>query len=519
MLKKVLIGLLALVVVGSIGLYFLARSVFTHDSVRAAIAEQLSTSLGQPVAIGGISASIYPRVTMNLSGVAIGRPARIQVAKLEVGTDFRALLSRRIEHAALRLTGATIELPLPAFAVPSAPPPPSGDSRSSSVEIVSIDEIALRDVTITSGGRTLRGDIEVVPQGQGVAVRRIALVADGATIEITGQITDLSGPVGELSITSGALNFDELLAFVSDFAGSAGAAASGGAPPARTADATAGRPVAMNIGVSLEAEGAAMGGLSLQKLSGRARITPAGMALEPIRFGMFGGNFDGALTLTLAETPAFRLNAALSGVDMGAVTTFAGSPDTITGRLTGTLELSGRGMDAASVLRSTRGTARVEITNGTVKRLGLVRTILLATSGRSGAVAQSATNVSNDEPFARLAATLAVANGSASTADLRFESNDLLLTAAGVVRLDGASMNLAGDVQLSDKLSAQVGRDLVRYTQDQGRVTLPVVITGSADNPRVRIDVASVARRAITNRAKEEVQGAVKKGLGGLFGR
>lgn len=46
-----------------------------------------------------------------------------------------------------------------------------------------------------------------------------------------------------------------------------------------------------------------------------------------------------------------------------------------------------------------------------------------------------------------------MAEGSASTRDLRFESNDLLLTAAGAVRLDGSAINLAGQVQLSDKLS------------------------------------------------------------------
>ncbi len=57
--------------------------------------------------------------------------------------------------------------------------------------------------------------------------------------------------------------------------------------------------------------------------------------------------------------------------------------------------------------------------------------------------------------------------------------------------------------------------DLVRYTQTGGRVTLPASITGSSWNLRVRIDAGEVVKRAITNRANEEV----KKRLGGLFGR
>jgi hypothetical protein len=72
---------------------------------------------------------------------------------------------------------------------------------------------------------------------------------------------------------------------------------------------------------------------------------------------------------------------------------------------------------------------------------------------------------------------------------------------------------------LSEELSKQAGRDLARYTQQEGRVTLPVTITGSAESPQVRVDVASAAKRAITNRATEEVEGAIKRGLGGLLGR
>ena len=517
MVRKILVAFVAVVIVASIGLFLWARAVFTQDNVRRSLAEQLSTSLGQPVAIGGISASIFPRVTVNLTGVEIGRPARIHVQALRVGTDFRALLSRRIEHAAIRLNGAKIELPLPELTVASAPPSSGGGPGSSPVEIVSIDEIVLRDVDVTSGGRTLHGDIEVVPQGAGLNVRKFTLGAGKSTVEITGQIADLAGPTGELSMKAGALNLDELLAFVSAFAGGAGAAAPAGSPAARSAAARPGSPV-MNLALSIDADSATLGGLALQKLSGRARLTPDSVALAPVRFGLLGGSYDGAVTLKPGAQPRFGLNGALAGVDMAALTTFAGSPDTITGRLSGKVDMSGSGTDTKSALKSAKGTARVDITNGVVKRLGLVRTVIAATSGRSGAPAASS-GVSSDEPFARLGATLAVAGGSARTTDLRFESNDLLLAAAGTMALDGSAINLAGQLQLSDKLSQQAGRDLVRYTQEQGRVTLPVTVTGSADHPQVSINLASAAERALTNRVTEEAQKAIKKGLGQLLGR
>jgi len=151
-------------------------------------------------------------------------------------------------------------------------------------------------------------------------------------------------------------------------------------------------------------------------------------------------------------------------------------------------------------MKAAHGSGRVDIVDGVVKNLGLVRSVV-AMSGRADAM--GAGMGSRDEPFAKLGATLAIADGLATSQDLRFESKDLLLGAAGSVRLDRSAINLLGQLQLSDELSKQA-LDLVRYTQDSGRVTLPVNISGSADAPQVRIDVASMAKRAISNRANEE---------------
>jgi uncharacterized protein involved in outer membrane biogenesis len=258
-----------------------------------------------------------------------------------------------------------------------------------------------------------------------------------------------------------------------------------------------------------------MGMLTLDKLAGKARITSAAMTFEPISFGVFGGRYDGSLLFTLGAVPDFKLNATLAGVDMAAATAFAGSPGTVTGRLSGKLNLTGRGMEASSVMKAARGTARLDIVDGVIKNLGLIRSVVVATSGRADAA--GAGGGARDEPFTKLGATLTVSEGSANTGDLRLESKDLLLAAAGTVRLDGSAINLTGQVQLSDELSKQAGRDLVRYTQEGGRVTLPATITGSAKAPQVRIDIASMAKRALTDRASEEAQKALKKGLGGLF--
>jgi uncharacterized protein involved in outer membrane biogenesis len=524
-MKKLLLAVLLVMVVGSIALFFWARSVLAQDAVRAALAAELSEALGQPVTIGSISAAVYPRVTVKLGEVVIGEPAGVQIATLDVGTDFRALLSRRIEHATARAEGARIQLPLiPMGRAPGATPArgPS-DAGASPVELVSIDEIVVEDVELASGGRVLRGDIEIVPEAGGALnLRRVSLAADDASIEAKGRITDLNGPVGELTIEAGELNVDRLLAFFNDFAGQATTSSTG-------VEQSSARAAEPDLHVGITAARAYMAGLTLDALSARARVTDTGVMLQPMTFGVLGGKYDGSVgirSVVAGGPPAFTFTANLGGVDVAEVIRFAGAAtDPITGRLSGQLEVVGTGADAAAALRSLRGRARVNIVDGIVRNLGLVRAVVIATSMRgaastaagAGVAATTEANRSRDEPFKMLRATVAIAGGRLTTNDLHLEGTDVSLDAAGSIPLDGRALDLAGRVQLSDELTAQAGTDLVRYTREDGRVTLPVTVTGPPAALAVRIDVGDAMKRAIRNRVEDEAKKAIMKGLGGLF--
>jgi uncharacterized protein involved in outer membrane biogenesis len=507
----VLAGVIAVVLITG-GLYFWAHVIFASNAVRTAVEGQLTRALGQPVRIGRMGATVLPRVTMTLHDVRIGEPARITAEQLNVGASLGALMSRRIEQGSVALVGARVELPLPAFALGSGTS--NADGVAAPVEIVSIDSLTADDVEIVSGGRRLTGDVDAAVAGTSVTIRRADFSADGTAMSVTGRIADISGPTGEVAISAPSLDTLQLVAFLSDFAAGSGApAAERGAPP-MTVDR-----LPMDLAVALDAGRATFGTLALDSMKGRARVTDDAVTIDPIGFGVFGGRYDGSLALTLAQAPAFRLNASITGVDLAAFTAFTGHPDLLTGRLSGRLDISGRGTTADGVVASSSGTARIDAVDGSVKGLGLVRAIVLATSMRGDSTSQASGASSTTERFTRLAATLAIARGAATTNDLRFESNDLLLDAAGTIALDASNVNLAGRAQLSDSLSKQAGRDLLRYTREDGRVTLPVSVRGPATALSVRLDTGALLKRAIRNRAEEEVKEAIKKGLGGLFGK
>lgn len=510
MLQKLLIGVAVLMVVAGALLYWRAQSIFSSDLVRASVAAQLSRTLGQPVEVGAIGATIVPRVTMVLSDVRIGNPARITVTRLDMGTSARALLSRRIEQATVSIHGARIELPLPPIAIGSREASPAD---SPAITIGSIDEVVLSDIEIISGGRSLRGDIRVEPSGPGMRIEAMTLRLDDTAVDVTGDIASFDGPSGALTLHASSLDMLALQMFASDFSEGAGLGTSSTGPGTPS---TAAKAAGMDLLLDITADRATFGALALESLKGGARLTDDQLAIDELAFSLFEGRYTGAVTLGLAAAPTFHMKGTLADVSLAALTAWAGKPGTITGRLAGTVDVAGSGTSADAVIDSATGTARIDATQGTVEGLALVRTIVVTSSMRAGATRAAG---DGSEAFSRLGASFDVGDGLARTRDLNFESNDISLEAAGQIGLDGTAIDLKGLVRLSEALTQQAGRDLVRYTQEGGRVTVPVSISGSAGALSVQLETADALRRAILNKAAEEAGEALRRGLGGLVNR
>ena len=502
MKRFIFVAFCLLVTAGSV-VYVWARAALSGEAVRAGVERQLSQALSQPVTIRAARATIWPRVTLRLDDVAIGSPATITIRQLDVGADLGALISRRVEHGTLRANGARITLPLPAFTLSPAETP-AAQQRPPPVKLVSIDAIKLDDVEIVSGGRSLRGDVDVLPVGAGLEVNRITLRAEQTELSVYGTIANLTGPTGSLTIKAPGLNLLEVMAFVSDFARGAGVTAPGGQ---RGVDRSP-----MNLEIDVDAGRTVAGTLVLDQLKGVAVVTPAAVALNPVTFGVFGGSYTGTLRLTLGSQTSYALNATLQNVDVAKAMTFAGSQNTMTGQLDGSLVVSGRGAAADDVVRSARGTARLDVTNGTLAGLDLVRAIVLATSGRSDSPGlESLRDRSGFEPFSRLGGSFTIADNVARTSDLRLESKDVVLSGAGDIRLLETVVAMKGLVQLSPELSKQAGPDLVRYASQDGKVTLPVTVTGPAGKFTVTPDLGDAARRAISKELSEGLKSLFKK--------
>jgi len=454
-MRRVLIVVMALVVIPGIGLWIVARGLLGSDLVRQAVEQQASAYLRQPVVIGSASASIFPRVTLTLGDVAIGRPPVVRAARIRLLVGTRALLSRRVEDAEAVVEDGRIAWPLPFPLVPEAPASPTASPAP--LTIVSVRRIALRRVTVVTGLPDVTIDLAASLSGDRLEIGKLTAVSGATRLEAKGAFDSLARMEGRFDV-KGDLAFAEYRA---------------------------------------------------SGLTATLAIANGGFSLAPLAFSMFGGRYQGRLDADLRRTvPQLQLAGDVSAADVAALLKNSGSPDAITGRLRARVALRATGSDGAALLHSANGTFTASIADGTLPRLDLVRAIVLAFGKPSGPAPAG-----SGSAFSALGGAFTLTGGTVATENLTLQSRDVDFGGPASFRIDAGLVSARGDAVLSRELTAQAGTDLRRYAQEDGRVIVPVTIGGTLDRPAIAVDVLAAARRAFGN----EVRRRVGDYLGGLF--
>lgn len=483
------------------GLYWF----LSGDGVRRAIEQQATGWMGQPVTIASARVTVWPRIGIALRQVGIGAPARVQLARVDLTASPLALLGRRLEDAEIRIRDTRIELPV-ALALPFAAAsggPGNPGSSGAAVEstpgaegtgfrVVSVSSIVLDDMVAVSLNRELRISAQSSLVGPRLLVRELTVESGATSIRATGTVAFEPGVDADLRLAANRLDVDELLALAAAFLpASPGAAAPG--PSAR-------------LKAAISASTARAAGVDARRFEATMTVEGERVWLSPLSFELFGGRYDGAIQARIGKQVSATLRAKVEGIDMAEVATFGGSPGTVTGRLSGNATVSGAGADLAAVLASARGNGSALVADGTLSRLGLVRTVVLF-FGRPATGAPSST-----DRFDRLDARFTLADRSLRAETFRLRSMDLDGDGTGTLDL-GASRTLNGrlKVTLSEDLSRQAGTDLRRYTREDDRIVLPVVLSGTMNEPRVTIDAAAALQRGVRNEAERRLRGILDR--------
>jgi uncharacterized protein involved in outer membrane biogenesis len=515
-MKKVLIIGLAAIFIAIAALAVAVRMLIDPERVRSTIAAQASAAIGMPVALQAAEVSIWPRPRVTLSGLKVGEPASLTLDTIEVATALGALLSRRIENAELTIADSTIDLPALLAALdglakePVPPPPAEGTATDAPLTLVSVDTIAFRNVRVNFEGGAATVSLESALNGDRLDIRSFELVSDVTGLKASGAIESLASRRGKLSIDAETLDLDGMVALLAKMQKVPDAP---GAQRAQGAQHSTGAPGAVepfDMTFDVTAAKGRAGGVQFDDLKTTIHATPKAVQLAPFGLGAFGGRIDGQANVDTSKAePTLVLDVKFSGVDMRAVAAYAGQPEAISGRLAGELHVAGAGSEPAAALANATGRGALSITDGAIPNLHLVRTIVLA-FGKPAAGSSA-----GGDRFTRIGATMQLAKNVVRFSTLNFASPDVDVEGSGMLNVSAFAIDVAGRAMLSETLTAQAGRDLVRYTADANRVTVPVTVTGQISAPQVRVDAGAVLRRA----AENEVKSQIKKGTQGLLDR
>ena len=493
MIRKAILIIVAVIIVLGVALALYARSVLASENVRATLESQLTSYFGQPVRIGAAGASVFPRVALRLSDVAIGNPAAVDVDQVSISTGLRGLFSRRIEDAEVVLTDGRVVLPSAMNLTTTSRDAPAQSNDDGQVSIVSIRVISLRNVEVAAGPTSMRFDMESALTGDRLDVSSLTATSERSRLEATGALTKVSGMQGAFTVEAGMLDLDELLALASGFTSPAKQA--GANEPGSAAEA-------MRVALDVTAASGSLAGYEFSDLTARLEGIPSRVELNPLALRTFGGHFKGALQVnTSTATPTLSLRGNVAEIDVARLADTAGVPGSITGQLGGTVVLNSRATDAATLVRSAQGSAVVAIVNGTIPGLEMVRTIVLAFGKPSGAPPPG-----SGSAFTNLGGDFAIDDGVLRSENLTFASRDFDMRGRASLRVATGALDALTDVVLSKELTAQAGTDLRRYAQSDGRIIVPAHITGTISEPSVSLDLAAATRRALENELKRRAK-------------
>lgn len=488
----VIAAVIALVVIAaSAGV---AYWLFSRDGFRLALESQATAWLGHPVRIGAARAQFLPRLAIQLGDIRVGDPAQLVLDDMELAADIGPLLRGRVENGDVLVSGSQIDMPLP-FELPRGNGESNGTASTVAVRIVSIRSIALRSVRLRSRDREIVVSADSSLEDSALTLERFTAESGGTTLSAEGMISLSPRVDARLEATANRLDVDELLALADAFSPASGEASGGAAAqPAR-------------IVASVNAAQATAAGMEARAFTTELTVDGNSIALNPLRFELFGGRYEGSVTARLGDQLSATLKSRVTDLDVAQLAAFGGVPDTVTGRLTGQGTFTGSGAALADLLRDARGQGAAAIVDGSIRRLNLVRTVVLF-FGRPAPETEEAT-----DRFDRFDAEFSLANRLIRAQALSLRSRDSDMAGDGTLNLETDALDGRVDLVLSEALSAQAGTDLYRYTREGKRVVLPAAIGGTLAAPRLTIDVGAAAERGLRNEVERRLKG-VFEGFG-----
>jgi AsmA protein len=255
----------------------------------------------------------------------------------------------------------------------------------------------------------------------------------------------------------------------------------------------------------------------LENVELELRVQGGQLALEPLRARAFGGTAVTELRYDLAAAvPTLQVDQRLSNVDVAAMLGQLIDVRQLEGRGNAHFSLRTRGADAAALFAQLSGPFDLTVTDGALLGADLWFEIERALSAAQLKKSALTSRGSGRTEFDRLAARGTIANRTLRNDRLEFDTDFAQVRGRGDVDYGRGTLDLDLVAKL---LKTPPGRFLgVEVSRVKG-ADIPLTVTGTLAEPKVRPDVSSLLEAAAKDALKQPLEGKIKEQLEKIFKR
>lgn len=341
---------------------------------------------------------------------------------------------------------------------------------------------------------------------QQIEVKALEAVVDGALWSGTAQLQQKKGYRVRFNLQGEHLDLDRYLPqgaqsqAIDPVAGSAAGILQLPLPLLRALDLEG----QLSIG-RLKIAKAEISDVQLQLIAKEGEVT-----IGPLTANLYGGTYRGTVQSDLRfKEPITDLDESFQEIDLEQLLFDLEGVRVARGQLTARGKGRVTGITQSSILNSLTGEAEVEVNNGAIIGINLLRLVRQA-----AALIQKQPiprdQEPNETPFDDLRATVRANGGQLQIPDLKIQSGWMALSGAGWVDLQSQQIDYQLTAQVADNLSTTEREGIESL---EGR-SFPVRIEGTVTDPRVKVDLDAVLKHTLQQKLKQKLGEKVQKLLG-----
>jgi uncharacterized protein involved in outer membrane biogenesis len=242
--------------------------------------------------------------------------------------------------------------------------------------------------------------------------------------------------------------------------------------------------------------------LKLNQVRSNVTLDHGVITLNPLTANLYNGQESGTVIIDTHATPVtYTVNSHLQGVDANQLLSSISTVKTLYGLLSANADTHfTTAAGAHSILPTLSGRVSLNLKDGKIANVDLLHH--LSTIGQFNQTAQAI------EPFTQLnqlSGNFDIRNGVAQTNDLKASISAGSMAASGVVDLAREQLNLHLTAVLSSNYSQSVGGTGIggflntALANANGELVIPVLVTGTFQNPQFAPDLQRVAEMKLKN--------------------